>query len=82
MISIYRSSESDCPINEFCNRKHINHSEVVVKTKKVFGSVYKYAEPKKKGSWAFGGNILYTSNGIFPEFNTPIKLHDRNMELE
>ena len=29
-----------------------------------------------------GGDILFTSNGIYPEFNTPIKLHDRNMELE
>lgn len=82
MIRIYRSGGNDCAINEFRNRECVNRAEVVVKEKNVEGKVYKYAEPSKRGSWAFGGNILYTSNGVFPEFNEPIKLHDRNMLLE
>lgn len=82
MIEIYRSCIGDCPINEFCDREELDIDEVVIKTKTVFGKEYTYAEPKKESSWAFGGNILYTSNGIYPEFNTPIKLHDRNMRLE
>ena len=82
MIGIYRSEGKDCSINEFHNREYVNRVEVVVKEKIVCGKVYRYVEPSKKGSWAFGGSILYTSTGIFPEFNEPIKLHDRNMLLE
>ena len=81
MIDIYRSNY-DCQINEFHKREYVNKNEVIIKTKNVFGKMYKYAEPNKKGVWAFGGTFLYTSNGIFPEFNEPIKLHDRNMEME
>jgi hypothetical protein len=72
----------DCPINFFHGREFLQRNEVVIKEKTVFGSTYKYAEPSQKGNWAFGGSILFTSNGIFSEFNTPIKLHDRNMDLE
>lgn len=82
MISIYRNNNDDLPINEFCNRKFVRREEIIIKKAVFGGQVYTWAEPKKAGSWAFGGNILYTSNGIFPEFNTPIKLHDRNMLLE
>jgi len=46
------------------------------------GKPYIFAEPTKEGRWSFGGTILYTSNGVYSEFNTPIKLHDRNMDLE
>ena len=82
MINIYRSDNYDCVINEFHKREYINYKEVVIKTKNVFGKIYRYAEPIKEGVWSFGGSFLYTSNGIFPEFNEPIKLHDRNMNLE
>ena len=82
MINIYRSNYSGCSINHFYGKKYVEHTEVIVKTKNVFGREYRYVEPIKKGNWAFGGDILYTSNGIFPEFNIPIKLHDRNMDLE
>ena len=81
MINIYRSGY-DCPINHFHGQEYVEHDDVVIKTKEVFGTPYKYAEPAISGDWAFGGTILFTSNGIFPEFNEPIKLHDRNMDLE
>jgi len=81
MISIYKAGYG-CSINEFYNRDKVSRDEILVKTKEVCGRTYTYAEPAKEGMWAFGGNILYTSNGIFPEFNTPLKLHDRNMAME
>lgn len=81
MIDIYRSGY-DCVLNHFHGRDFINRDEVIVFEKVIFDKTYKYAEPAKKGNWAFGGTILFTSNGIFPEFNEPIKLHDRNMDLE
>ena len=87
MIHIYKSSHYgdvyDPEINHFSGREWVKHDEVVVKTKRVFGNDYTYAEPAaQEGHYAFGGNILFTSNGIFPQFTTPIKLHDRRMWLE
>ena len=83
MIDIYRSNDGERDMmNEFHACHNVREEEITIKTKTVFGEVYTYAEPKKEGSWAFGGNILFTSNGIHPKFNTPIKLHDRNMRLE
>jgi len=82
MIDIYRSRNNDCEINFFHGREWIRRSEVIVKTKEVFGKEYTYAEPSVSGDYAFGGTLLFTSNGIFPEFNVPIKLHDRQMDLE
>jgi len=82
MIGIYRTKDYDCEINFFHGRDWVNRDEVVIKTKNVFGKEYTYAEPKQPGFYAFGGTILHTSNGIYPEFNTPIKLHDRQMNLE
>ena len=82
MIHIYRARDYDCEINFFHGREWVKRDEVVVKTKKVFGKDYTYAEPSTPGIYAFGGTILFTSNGIFPEFNEPIKLHDRRMDLE
>jgi len=81
MIQIYRN-DYDSWMNEFHKRQDIKKDEITIKTKTVFDKPYTYAEPTKKGNWAFGGTILFTSNGIFPEFNEPIKLHDRNMDLE
>jgi hypothetical protein len=87
-ISIYRSSYNgradDCSINVFCGRESVERDEIVLKTKPLFGreGTYTYAEPKEPGSYAFGGTILFTSNGIYPEFTTPIKLHDRDMRKE
>ena len=81
MIDIYRNTY-DSPINHFHGRASVRRDEVVVKTKVVFGKEYTYAEPAVDGSWAFGGTILHTGNGIYPEFNTPIKLHDRNLLME
>lgn len=77
MIEIYRGTY-DSEINFFHGKEHVSHNEVVIKTK---GGV-KCAEPVKPGYYAFGGTFLYTSNGIFPEFNKPIALHDRQMDLE
>jgi len=77
MINIYRA-QYDSQINHFYARNDVRRDEV----KLVTNGSYTFAEPTKQGHWAFGGTILYTSNGIYPEFNTPIKLHDRNMDLE
>lgn len=88
MIHIYRSSIAgkiyDPQINFFNGREWVKREEVVLKEKFVthpYGK-YVYAEPSTPGHYAFGGTILFTSNGIYPEFNTPIKLHDRRMDLE
>lgn len=81
-IQIYRSTDYDCVINLFNGRADVGREEVVIKTKNVYGTLYTYAEPSIPGQYAFGGTILFTSNGIFPEFNAPIKLHDRRMDLE
>ena len=81
MINIFRASY-DSEINHFHGRESVKRDEVELKTKTIYGEKYTYAEPSKKGFWAFGGTILFTSNGIYPEFTTPIKLHDRNMDLE
>ena len=77
MIHIYRSNY-DSTINFFHNREWVEREEVVLKAR----NGYTYAEPSRQGDYAFGGTILYTSNGVFPEFNTPIMLHDRMMNLE
>jgi hypothetical protein len=82
MIEIYRSNYHDSKINFFSGRDYVTRDEVVLKTKTVFGEPYKYVEPAKPGSWAFGGTFLYTSNGIYPEFNTALKLHDRDLAKE
>ncbi len=82
MINIYRANNDKQPINFFHDRDWVEHDEVIIKTKNVYGQDYTYAEPAKPGWYAFGGTILFTSNGIYPEFNTPIKLHDRQMNLE
>lgn len=82
-INIYKTQNSDCPINHFHNKSTVDHTEIVIKTKNVYGNKYTYAEPKEDGWWAFGGNILYTCNSaVAGEWNEPIKLHDRNMKLE
>ena len=81
MINIFRDGY-DAEINYFHGRTHVKASEVVVREKIVCGGKYRYAEPAQEGCWAFGGTILFTSNGIFPEFNEPIKLHDRDMTKE
>jgi len=82
MINIYKTGNEDCVLNTFYGRNYVSRNEVVIKEKIVFGEKYIYAEPAKDGVYAFGGNILFTSNGIFPEFNTPIKLHDRDLSIE
>ena len=81
MINIFRDGY-DSELNLFHGREYVKHDEVVVKEKIVFGKPYKYVEPSQKGQWAFGGTILFTSNGCFPEFNDPLKLHDRDMNQE
>ncbi len=88
MINIYRSKDYDCPINFFYGKDHVQRNEVVIKKRhlhggeSILGEVYVYAEPSTPGDYAFGGTILFPSNGIYPEFNTPVKLHDRRMDLE
>jgi len=82
MIHIYRQKDYDSEINFFHGREWVKRDEIVVKTKEVFGRQYTYAEPSTPGNYAFGGTILHTCNGIFPEFNEPLKLHDRQMDLE
>ena len=81
MINIYKAG-IDSPINKFYNRDYVSRDEVIIKERELFGKKYRYAEPIEKGVWAFGGNILFTSNGIYPEFNEPIKLYDRDMLKE
>jgi len=82
MIDRY-TNDYDADINVFFGRESVEASEVVIKTKELHvGGVYRYAEPARPGHYAFGGTILYTGNGMFPAFNQPIKLHDRNMDLE
>lgn len=82
MIDIFRS-HYDSKLNKFYGRVGIRREEVVIRTKTYFDNQpYTWAEPSEKGSWAFGGTLLFTSNGIYPEFNTPIKLHDRDMSKE
>ena len=76
------TSDYDCELNVFYKRQSVEASEVVIKEKDSGGGVYRYAEPSKPGRYAFGGTILFTSNGIHRAFNVPIKLHDRNMDLE
>ena len=77
MINIFRSSY-DLEINFFHGKEFVNRNEVVIKHK----DDYTYVEPEQPGRYAFGGTLLFTSNRVFPEFNTPIKLHDRQMDLE
>jgi hypothetical protein len=80
-IGIFRD-DYDCELNHFHGRNRINMEEIHLVTKEVNGKMYTFAEPIEKGSWAFGGTFLFTSNSIFPQFNTPVKLHDRNMRME
>ena len=81
MISIYRSNY-DSEINEFHGRERVRRSEVEFVPRVICGTAEPFARPAKSGFWAFGGTFLYTSNGIFPEFNRAVPLHDRNMALE
>ena len=82
MIDRYTSGY-DCEFNVFYKRQSVEEFEVIIKEKDCYtGGVYRYAEPSKPGHYAFGGTILFTSNGIHRAFNVPIKLHDRNMDLE
>ncbi len=81
MIHIYRSNY-DCPLNLFHGREWVRRDEVVIKTNQMFGVSYTYAEPAIPGNYAFGGTLLYTDNRVFPDFTTPVKLHDRQMDKE
>ena len=82
--STYHGKIVDCPINYFYGKDYIERDDVIIKTKNkgIPGKEYTYAEPAQKGWYAMGGNFLYTCNGVFPEFNKPIPLHDRQMNLE
>jgi hypothetical protein len=51
-------------------------------TRELDNGPYTHAEPARPGFYAFGGSFLYPCNGIYPEFNKPIPLHDRDMSLE
>lgn len=83
MFDIYRPSHNgkiyDSKINVFHGRESISNHEVVVKTKPYYDKerTYTYAEPKREGSYAYGGSIIYDH-----EVGEPIKLHDRDMHLE
>jgi len=80
MIDIYRNNDYDSRINYFYGRESVKRSELVLKIKDIYGEKYVYAEPVRPGQYAFGGTILFTSNGIYPDFSKqPIKLHDRLM---
>ena len=82
MIQIYRYQNQKDSFNYFDGVDDVKQDEVILRIKTVFGNKYIYAEPAKPGNYAHGGNFLYTSNGVFPEFNKPIPLHDRQMDLE
>ncbi|OHD23696.1 MAG: hypothetical protein A2Y38_24605 [Spirochaetes bacterium GWB1_59_5] len=81
MIYIYRDGY-DSVINVFHGRPWVRRAEVVIKTKNVYGKIYRYAEPATPGNYTYGGTILCTSNGIYPDFLEPVKLHDRDMNQE
>jgi hypothetical protein len=81
MIEIYRGTYEGI-LNHFHGRTSVSPDEVKVITKSNHCGSYTFAQPSQKGNWAFGGTMLYTSNGIHSKFNTPIKLHDRNMDME
>ena len=54
---------------------------VMIKERKLFGEVYRHAEPLvpvDKGcvGWMAGGAILYSSDSRFPG-GKPVKIHDR-----
>jgi hypothetical protein len=86
MIQIYRSSYNgqiyDSEINHFHKREYVLPKEVRLIHRELYNGPYVHAEPAEDGMWAFGGSFLYTSNGVYEEFNKPIPLHDRNMALE
>ena len=84
MISIYRDDASSQlqPLNYFRGRWRIHRNEIVVKTTIVRGTQYRYAEPAIPGQWAYGGTLVHTDNGIYPELTEPLKLHDRDMTQE
>lgn len=49
----------------------------------LWGEEYIHAEPMEKGSYAFGGSFIYSSDSRFREINKyPIPLHDRDMSKE
>ena len=81
MINIYRDTD-DSKINKFYGRASVDRDEIEFVDRILFGKPEPFARPAEPGFWAFGGTFLYTSNGIFPEFNRPIKLHDRDMTKE
>lgn len=84
-IEIYRSNgnwQNTEPLNYFGDRVTVRKKEIIIKQKIINGETYTYAEPAKPGSWAFGGNLLYSSNGVAWPQSEPVKLHDRNMRLE
>ena len=86
MINIYRSSRDevpyDCERNVFKGREWIRPEEVRLVHRDLPNGPYIHAEPAKPGWYSHGGSFLYTCNGIYPEFNKPIPLHDRDMSLE
>ncbi len=67
----------DCEINVFCGRETVEPKEIVIKTDRIMGKNYTWAEPVKPGRYAFGGGII-CPDGL----QHPVKLHDRNMDLE
>ena len=81
-INIYTCSHGQDNLSPFYGREEVDHTEIVVKTKNVFGKVYEYAEPATPGFYAFGGTFLYTSNSVIPGYTHPIPLHDRDMSKE
>ncbi len=81
MIDIYRSAYKS-ELNVFKDRERVSADEVRIVKRQLFDGEYIHAEPAKAGHYAFGGSFLYTSNGIHPQFNRPIPLHDRDMSLE
>lgn len=85
MINIYRTVFSgqryDSPMCEFHTRDSVDISEIEFVKRRIGYEDHNFARPAKKGHWAFGGSFLYTSNGIFPQYNKPIPLHDWNLDL-
>lgn len=86
MIQIFRPSYNGqtygCALNVFNNSEWVEASEVVVKTHSYFGKEYVYAEPAAEGRYAYGGCLIYDGGNSNIAFNVPMKLHDRNMDLE
>ena len=78
----YNGIEYDPKINVFHGKEEIDHTEIRIDENGHGVQGNKVAFPVQKGSYAFGGSFIYSSNSVVEGFTNPIPLHDRNMSKE